>query len=131
MTLWVDGSGWDGKVSRYAIVWRSGSHHTYTTPEKHTNNEMEYMAIIGALELDITKDGDEILTDSRLIIGHLTLGWKRNFVHLQALYDKLTKLLQTKNVTIRWVPRNENRAGKLIERELAISKTPATGSEIV
>jgi ribonuclease HI len=112
MRIWIDGAGWNGKISKYAIVSRAGK-TVRTVKEKKTNNEMEYHALLKALET--CKKGDEILTDSQLVVGQTTKGWKIKKEHLRPLVEKAKKLIAKKNVRILWVPRSENSAGKLLE----------------
>ncbi|QLJ53353.1 MAG: ribonuclease HI [Candidatus Fermentimicrarchaeum limneticum] len=113
MKIWIDGSGWNGRVSRYALAFEDGKTEIVETAEDKTNNTMEYAALIKALEE--AKNGDEILTDSKLIVGQVTGGWKIHKPHLFEFVAKAKKLLKEKDVKIRWLPREENKAGHLLE----------------
>ena len=115
MNIWFDGSGWNGKTSGYAVVFEDPSfeHIIVIEPVNRTNNEMEYEGAIEAATH--ASPGDTLITDSQLVEGQVNRGWKINFEHLQILNDKLKPLLREKNLTIKWVPRNDNKAGKLFE----------------
>lgn len=113
MEHWFDGSGWNGKTAGYAVVTEDGSPITEFFHSPLTNNEMEYRGAVRAAE--IAQPGDILYTDSQLVEGHVNKGWKINYEHLQVLYDQLIKLINAKNLTIKWIPRNQNKAGKVFE----------------
>ena len=69
MKIWIDGSGWNGRESKFAVVFEDGRIVQEATREKKTNNVMEYESLIKALES--CKEGDEIFTDSQLLVGHV------------------------------------------------------------
>jgi len=113
MSIWVDGSGFNGKESRYCIVVDSKEPIVKVLKEKKTNNEMEYTALYEALK--IAKEKETIYTDSQLLLGHLTKNWKQNYAHLKVLAAKCKKLLEEKKINLVWIPREENKAGKVLE----------------
>ena len=120
MDIYVDGSGWNGRCSRFAVYggqvapdkWMVAHIETFT--EERTVNEMEYMAILYGLE--VAKLGDRVLSDSQLVVNQLTKNWKLKAEHLRPLYNTARELLRVKGVTVKWVPREENLAGKVLER---------------
>jgi ribonuclease HI len=73
---------------------------------------MEYVALIEALK--IAKDGDEILSDSQLIINQVLLKWAVRQESLRPYWKKALDLLHDKQITLSWVSREKNKAGKLI-----------------
>ncbi len=113
--IYVDGSGFNGTESKYCIVAEGKEPIITILKEKKTNNEMEYSALHAALR-DYAKSGDVIYTDSQLLVGHLTKGWKQNYPRLKPLIGKCKKLLDEKKVKLIWVPREENKAGKILEK---------------
>jgi ribonuclease HI len=113
MKIWVDGSGWNGKEAKCCYVTEQGDIKIFQTGDKKTNNEMEYQGMIEALI--IADDGDEILSDSSLVVGQLTKGWKVRVEHLLTLNLKAQGLLKRKKVIIKWIRRNENKAGHILE----------------
>lgn len=114
MKFWCDGSGFNGKESKYCIVNEKGLVHKHKTKDKYTNNEMEYKAVIHALQ--IAQDGDIIYTDSRLVCEQLMQICKVKKEHLFALWTSANELLKNKNIKIEWISRKENRAGWLLEK---------------
>lgn len=114
MKIWVDGSGWNGKESKYAVAFEDGQSIIKKLAEEKTNNEMEYTALICALEK--ASDNDEIFTDSKLLVGQLCEGWKVKKQHLFPLFIKARNLLIEKKVKLQWIPRKENCAGWLLEK---------------
>jgi len=114
--IYCDGAGFNGKISRYAIVVDSPFvKNIHIVENDLTSNEMEYIAVAHAMQL--AKDGDVIYTDSRLVVKQLNGDWKINFDHLQFWNDEIIEEWKDKpNLKIEWIPRNENLAGKLLEK---------------
>jgi len=78
-----------------------------------TCNEGELLAI--NLAIREAKDNDVIYSDSQLAVN-LTNGlWKAHKKHLIPYIRQNRKLLMDKIVGIKWLPREENKAGILIE----------------
>jgi ribonuclease HI len=115
MKIWIDGSGWNGKESKYSVISEDGKTLIQTFKEQKTNNEMEYMALIAALSLK-AKDGDVILSDSALIVNQVAGSWKVKKAELFPLCVKAQNLLKEKNCILMWIGREENKAGHLLER---------------
>ena len=73
-------------------------------PGVKTNNQAEYVALISALvdlRSRIERAGKnplnynlEVHTDSQLMVGHLTLGWKVKATNLRALVNEATVLVK-------------------------------------
>jgi ribonuclease HI len=89
-----------------------------------TNNIAEYEALILALEhitkniVDALTEKITIYTDSKLIWGHINKNWKVN--SNKSIVDKAKNLLKDINeigieVDIRWIMRDKNVAGIMIE----------------
>jgi len=112
MKIYIDGSGWNGKESKLCIAKEDGAVVRKVFKEKRTNNEMEYEALLLALQL--AEKGDRIYTDSQLILGHLCYGWRIKARHLFPLIMRAKKLKEEKKVRIYWIPRKKNVAGHLI-----------------
>jgi len=81
--------------------------------KKLTNNETEYMAIIECL--GIIKSGSKILSDSKLCVEQINGNWAVKQKHLEPYVNKSIKLIKTNNITIEWIPREENLAGHHLE----------------
>jgi ribonuclease HI len=113
MKIFVDGSGWNGRKSEYCVVMEDRIIRKELA-EKKTNNEMEYAALLEAFSL--SKEGDTVLTDSQLVQGQVCKEWKVNYEHLKPLVAKAKKLLAEKRLVLEWIPREENRAGQILEK---------------
>jgi len=115
MRIFFDGSGWNGRTSGFAVVFADSKKAPIIVrlSEKRTNNEMEYAGLLEALTH--AQSGDELFTDSQLLVGQVLGGWKVNAVHLRPLVEKAKALVPAKQVTLVWVPREQNLAGKIFE----------------
>ncbi len=114
MKIWVDGSGWNGKESKYCVAFEDGKVIKEIIKEEKTNNVMEYMALIKSLE--VCNEEDEIFTDSKLVVEQVMERWKIKKEHLFPFVMKARKLLKEKNCSLTWVSREENVAGHLLEK---------------
>lgn len=121
MKYYCDGSSTIGVSSAFIVTDDKGSvvilEQTLPkddgTPTYYTNNEEEYRAVIAALK--ICKEGDEVLTDSLLVVNQINGTYKVKQTHLLPLRDEAKKLADEKQVLIRWTPREKNLAGKHFE----------------
>jgi len=81
-------------------------------------NVMEYMAVINLLKS--VESGARLLvrSDSKLVVNQLTLQWKINFDHLVELFNEARSIIEENklHVAFEWVSRENNLAGKFIER---------------
>ena len=83
-----------------------------------TNNELEYLAVIYALEYsknNYNKSNILIISDSQLIVNHINGKYKCNPENLKRLLEKTKKKMKN-NIILRWVPRERNLAGIYLER---------------
>ena len=80
-----------------------------------TSNQAEYLTVIEALDWVKEKDVT-ILSDSQLIVNQLNHKFHIKDDKLRELALKVWNLIETKglNVEFKWIPREENKAGKLI-----------------
>ncbi len=110
----MDGSGFNGREARYCVLFEDGKKIVERTNNRETNNTMEYMALLAALrECNVH---DVIYTDSQLVFGQLEAGWQINYDHLKRLNELAKDLMQIKRAELVWIPREKNRAGKILER---------------
>ena len=83
-----------------------------------TNNELEYLALIYALEYINNNYSDKpvlICSDSMLIVNQINGKWRVTTEHLIPLYEKAVKKMN-KLTKITWVRRNRNLAGIYLEK---------------
>jgi ribonuclease HI len=83
-----------------------------------TNNELEYLAMLFALEYIRSKYPDEKVTvysDSKLIVNQINGGWRVTTKTLRPYYEKCVKKLSD-NIKIIWISRDFNLAGHVLEK---------------
>lgn len=86
------------QISRY-IGWKS-------------NNVAEYSGLVVGLKMAIEHQVTDIsiYTDSQLVVGHMTKGWRRNVDELKVLIGDAEKLLtKFENYRFIWVKRDKNK----------------------
>lgn len=112
--VYVDGSG--GENSGYGYFVKETGESFYEKKSNITNNQAEYMAIISALKK--FEDVDEeiiIFSDSKNTISQLNHEFAINNEQLRSLAQEAWKIIgKFSNLTLRWVPRKENLAGKML-----------------
>ena len=82
-----------------------------------TNNELEYLAVLYALDYINNrhkKDNVTIYSDSKLIVNQINGEWRITTTNLQPLYEKCIKRM-TDKIKIKWVRRDSNLAGIILE----------------
>ena len=125
MNIHTDGGSKGNPGSSISLIYIDSEkpRHSYKLIGVATNNQAEYTAFIMALdELKRCKDPtNEIFTDSQLIVGHMSKGWKvnKNKELVELARTKLAKLRETKEVKLTYIPRDDNKAGQVIERDFS------------
>ncbi len=116
MRIWIDGSGalLLGQKGKACVVFEGGEAKVVQYA-RATNNEMEYQALLNALE-DHRSDHANIYTDSKLLVGHIVEGWNVKAPNLKGLNSKCARRLKERDAELVWVRRGENRAGKVLDR---------------
>jgi len=117
MKIWIDGSGnlIEGQKGKSIVLFEDGETLEHEYYSKTTNNEAEYKALIDAL-LDEQSENSIIYTDSQLLVGQVCNGWKIKAENLKPFVEKSKELLKQRNAILKWIPREENKAGKLLEK---------------
>ena len=114
MRWYTDGAGWNGTVSRWAVVNDDEFERIFEKAEPHTNNQTEYFAMREALKL--AKDNDEICSDSELVVRQLLGEYRVKDKKLKPLQAECAELLRQKRVKLTIIGREGNNAGQLLER---------------
>lgn len=99
----------------------------------YTNNEGEILAIIAALKNVLPGEQKKILSDSKIAVSWVEKGWgqkarNRHFntvgskLHnrLGLFVDTATDLFNKSNSSIKWIPRERNKAGWYLEEKYGI-----------
>ncbi len=114
LSIYVDGSG--GPNSGFGFFVKETGESFYKKEPNITNNQAEYLAIIMVLKkfLD-SKDVINIYSDSKNTVAQLNHKYAINSDQLRTLAMEAWSLMNKyTNLKIRWVPRNENFAGKML-----------------
>ncbi|MDO5562739.1 MAG: ribonuclease HI family protein [Synergistaceae bacterium] len=86
-----------------------------------TNNEAEYGALILLLTAAREKGAKQlkIYGDSKLVVSQVSKQWKIKLPHLRKLAEEAWRLMEGMDVTLEWVPREQNaRADELSNEAL-------------
>ena len=81
-----------------------------------TNNQAEYMAIISALKKFVNSNDDVIIySDSKNTVNQLNHEFAINNERLRDLAREAWVMMgKFSNLSIQWIPRKENMAGKML-----------------
>ena len=112
MKIYCDGSGFNGESSKFGIITEGGKQASFIFQGKLTSNVMGYCAVIFAGI--VANEGDEILTDSQLAVNQINGLWKVKEKHLFPLRYAAHILLTGRNLTLKWIPRGQNKADKIV-----------------
>lgn len=106
----------------YAVVLEDGTEDglllKHVGPWEASVNEGEYKGVMAALRWLHDADLDRsavIITDSKLVWGHVMDGWRCNW-RFVAYRNRVQWLLEATGATLIWKPRGENKAGHFFER---------------
>ncbi|MGQ0637806.1 MAG: RNase H family protein [Nitrososphaerota archaeon] len=114
LSIYVDGSG--GPDSGYGFFVKETGESFYKKEPDITNNQAEYMAIIAVLKkFTDYKDEINIYSDSKNTVSQLNHEYAINSSVLRTLAMEAWNLISKyPNLKIKWIPRNENLAGKML-----------------
>ena len=104
----------DGNLKEVCCVTEDGKVDRAPIDGENTNNVAEYRAILFGLYKH--PEATEVCSDSNLAVKQLSGTFKIKQAHLQALWDRvMIRARKTGHgVKFTWVPRNENKAGKVL-----------------
>jgi len=114
INIYVDGSG--GTKSGYGFFVKETGESFFEEKPGITNNQAEYLAIISALQKYANSDDVIIIySDSKNTVNQLNHEFAINNEQLR-IFAREAWILMAKfsNLKIKWVPRNENLAGKML-----------------
>ncbi len=114
ISVYVDGSG--GANSGYGYFVKETGESFYEKKPDLTNNQAEYMAIISALNKYVDFDEEIIIySDSKNTVNQLNHEFAINNEELRNLAREAWEIIgKFSNLSIVWVPRKENLAGKML-----------------
>jgi len=118
--FYIDGSGEgpDGKGSGWAWVYVDRDKQQIERIDGLTSNEAEYRALIGVLLYVSRGSSVLIFTDSALVANQFNGKFRVQEPRLKRLLDEVRELVKERelDVEVKWIPRTENLAGKLLDR---------------
>lgn len=114
LNIYVDGSG--GSDPGYGYFVKETGESFYEKKAGITNNQAEYLAIISVLKKFSTNDEEIIiLSDSKNTVSQLNHEYAINNETLRDLAREAWSLMSKfSNLIIKWVPRKEYLAGKML-----------------
>ena len=114
ISVYVDGSG--GSASGYGYFVKETGESFYEKIPDLTNNQAEYLAIISALNKFIESEEQiTIFSDSKNTVNQLNHEFAINNEQLRNLARQAWELIgKFSNLSIVWIPRKENLAGKML-----------------
>ena len=114
LSIFVDGSG--GKNSGYGYFVKETGDSFYEKKSDLTNNQAEYLAIISALKkFQNTDDSISIFSDSKNTVNQLNHEFAINNEQLRELAREAWSIMGNfSDLSIKWIPRNQNIAGKML-----------------
>jgi len=123
-TIYVDGGAYNnGKANQSARVCVVHENEVVIHEDagNHTNNEAEFLAIERAfewIEANIPKeDVATIFSDSKLAVNMINYIWQGQIIRIKELRDRITAKMP-KNVIVKWIYRDYNKAGQYLEFNL-------------
>jgi ribonuclease HI len=114
LNIYVDGSG--GPNSGFGFFVKETGESFYKKEPNITNNQAEYMAIIMVLKKFLDHNSEiNIYSDSKNTVAQLNHEYAINNDQLRTLAMEAWNLIgKYTNLKIKWIPRNENLAGKML-----------------
>jgi ribonuclease HI len=116
--IFTDGAGQrvDGKGSGFCWLREDSGERHIERVDGLSNNVAEYKAVISALQKMKQGATVEILADSLLVVSQMRGEWRILDPALAKLSGEVKTIAERKrlNLTLTWIPRNQNRAGKLL-----------------
>jgi ribonuclease HI len=111
MKIWTDAN-----PDTLAWIAEDGTMVMQKIVPSRTSNEAEYLAILGALSNAPIGSEVEILSDSQLVVNQLSLKWSIKEDRLRALAFEVFQVEKNRDLRVAysWIPRGENKAGKLL-----------------
>ncbi len=113
-SIYVDGSG--PPKCRFGYVISETGESECKSREGITANEAEYLAILAALER-FAESGESVTlySDSQLVVRQLNREYAINSDSLRCLARRAWPLMaRMPNLQIKWIPRGENLAGRML-----------------
>jgi ribonuclease HI len=133
IAIYTDGAGArpDGKGSAIAWVRKDTNESHVEMVDGLTNNQAEYRSILSALQTVPERSVVEIRSDSQVAVYQLSGVYGINIPALADLRDLINTVLTKRKLTatFTWIPRAQNHADKLLQRQKTKSSISASKAE--
>ena len=122
-TIYVDGGAYNnGKKDQLAriCVIHENQVVIHENIGNYTSNEAEFIAVERAIEWSNNNIRDGVVTifsDSKLAVNMINYVWEGQVIRLVRLRNRITEKMP-KNVIIKWIYRDYNKAGHYLEFHL-------------
>ena len=118
VTVFFDGAGCrpNGEGSGFAWLCKDSNQRQIVRENGLTNNQAEYKGFLAALQHVPDGSAVDMFSDSQLICAQFAGQYRVKDSALQDLFSEVLALILSKRlkVTLQWVPRAQNLAGKLL-----------------
>jgi ribonuclease HI len=119
-TFYIDGAGArpDGTGSGFGWARPDSDETRVRWKDRLTNNVAEYSGLLAVLRYVARGSRLLVLTDSMLLCEQFNRRWACRDPDLQTLLHRARELIEEKELTVqvKWIPRAENLAGRLLDR---------------
>jgi len=115
--MWADGAGYNGYMSRYAVVCEDQEPFVAETAANLTNNQAEYYALLTAIEMAPDDAMVTIYLDSLLVVNQVNKKYQCHSKNLTSLLGAALARINNR-ISVVWVPREKNKAGKILEKKV-------------
>ena len=114
INIYVDGGG--GPNGGFGFFVKETGESFYEKEPDITNNQAEYKAIISALKKFVDSNNEIVIfSDSKNTVSQLNHEFAINNEKLRELAREAWELIgKFSNLTLTWIPRKENLAGKML-----------------
>jgi len=121
--LYIDGAGMgpDGTGSGYAVLNQTTGERWVGRKDSLTNNQAEYLALGLAVKRLPHGSAAEIRSDSEVVVKQFSGEYRVKVPQLKKLLRQIRDVIEERelDVTLRWIPREENLADALLRRQVA------------
>jgi ribonuclease HI len=118
LTIFIDGAGMrpNGTGSGYAWVNSTTGQQLVRRVDGLTNNVAEYRGLLSALRHCQVNSRATVYSDSQLVVSQFGESWAVRDATLSELLEKARNIIRERrlSVTLTWIPRSQNIAGKLL-----------------
>lgn len=114
--VFCDGSGWNDSSCAICVATSRKNKEVKVFYEPYSARVLEYMAILKACER--YSQGNVIHTDAKVIFNEIISKIEPLKEEEKVLWNRICYLIERKKLNLRWIPREHNLAGIILESRL-------------